>query len=442
MSSAVYTLDTVPLRKIHFRTFAYTLTGFFVAGYIIALISIALPYAVEELAMNALWQGLIGSAILIGILIGAFVFGKPADVMGRQKFYFWHFIAFVLLSLWAFFIHSAFTLFLMRFCCGLVVGIELIVGAAYLTEVIPSRVRGPWLAAMIATWVLGGLLGNVVTYAISDTGNWQLMLATGAVPAAIAALMGLGIPETVKWLLSKGEIDKAKEITSKYYGADIDITDQIETIRKKSDIKIKGQYSEVLSGKMLKRTVFGGLFWICQLVPYYAIATYTPTVLSTLGVGDGNSGTVLINVFATAGAVIGLLLMDKVPRRVFIIVTYILTFIPLILLGILGNLSGLMVSVLFCIGMFFLLMGSDLQNVYPPELFPTRVRGTGVGVVSSMSRIGGILGSFAFPAIMAAFGTAFAMTVCACFAVLGVIISYFWAPETRGIDVDDESLYI
>lgn len=441
MSNVTYTLDTVPLRKIHFRTFAYTLTGFFVAGYVIALISIALPYAVEEFAMNPFWQGLIGSAILIGILIGAFAFGKPADILGRQKLYFWHFVAFILLSLWAFFIHSAFTLFLMRFCCGLVVGIELIVGAAYLTESIPSRVRGPWLAAMIATWVLGGLVGNVVTYTIADTANWRLMLATGAVPGGIAALLGLGVPETVKWLLSKGQVDKAKKITAKYYGSDMDLSDQIELLNKKEDIKAKGQYSQVLSGKMLKRTLFGGLFWICQLVPYYAIATYTPTVLNTLGVGDGNSGTVLINVFATAGAAIGLLLMDKFPRRVFIIVTYVFTFIPLLLLGVMGNLSGVTVSILFCIGMFFLLMGSDLQNVYPPELFPTRVRGTGVGVVSSLSRIGGILGSFAFPAIMASFGTSFAMIVCAAFAVLGIIISYFWAPETRGIDLDNESLY-
>ena len=86
-------------------------------------------------------------------------------------------------------------------------------------------------------------------------------------------------------------------------------------------------------------------------------------------------------------------------------------------------------------------MGSDLQNVYPPELFPTKYRGTGVGVVSSMSRIGGIIGSFAFPAVMASFGTAFAMTACAAFAVLGVIISFFWAPETSGVDLDDMSLY-
>lgn len=438
MSNAVYTLDTMPLRKIHYHTFAYELINFFICGFVIGLISIALPYAIEEFQMSALWQGYIGSSILIGILFGAFLFGKPIDVYGRRVMTFVSLIGMIIFSLAAFITNSSLVLFIIRLGCGLMVGIQLSSCCAHLTETIPNRIRGMWLAAMIGAWGVGGFMANLCTYGLSLAADpsWRLMLAIGAIPAIISLVVGLKVPETLKWMIQKGKIEEAKETCKKYYGEDVAIDDQIEHLTKKSDTTQKVGYSAVLTGKALKRTLFGGFFWVCQLVPYYAIATYTPTVMSTMGVGDGNMGTVIMNLFCLAGGILGLIIMDKFPRKKFLIVTMMITFVPLVILGVASNLSGILVTILFGIAMFFLYCSMDLQNVYPPELFPTRTRGTGVGVVSSISRIGGILGAFAFPAVMSALGITAAILICAAFCILCVILTVTIGVETRGKDLE------
>lgn len=438
MSDTTYTLDTMPLRKIHYHTFVYELLNFFICGFVIGLISIALPYAIEEFQMSAFWQGYIGSSILIGILIGALILGKLVDSLGRRIMTFVSLIGMIVFSLAAFVTNSSVVLFIIRLGCGFMVGIQLSSCCAHLTETIPNRIRGIWLAAMIGSWGVGGFMANLCTYGLSLAAapSWRLMLAIGAIPSVISLLVGLKVPESLKWMIQKGKIEDAKETCKKYYGEDITIDDQVEHLTRKTEVKQKGSYAAVLTGKALKRTLFGGLFWICQLVPYYAIATYTPTVMSTMGVGDGNMGTVIMNLFCLSGGILGLIIMDKFPRKKFLIVTMLITFVPLVILGVASNLNGVLVTIFFGIAMFFLYCSMDLQNVYPPELFPTRTRGTGVGVISSMSRIGGILGAFAFPAMMSAFGITTSILICAAFCILCVIFTITMGVETRGKDLE------
>jgi putative MFS transporter len=212
------TIDDAPLNSFHLRVVAYTTGGYFVDGYILGMIGIALALLAPQLGLGAVWTGLIGASALAGIFIGGLIFGWVTDRVGRQTMYVADLILFVVASVLQFFVEGPLALFVLRLIMGIAIGADYAIGSALLSEFLPRKQRGRLLACLNAIWTVGFVAAYVAGYFMQNMGPeaWRWMLASSAVPAALILALRLGTPESPRWLLSKGRIDEARQVVKEY----------------------------------------------------------------------------------------------------------------------------------------------------------------------------------------------------------------------------------
>lgn len=417
------------------RVTAIASGGFFLDGYIIGIIGPVLAIMGTQIELNSFWNGLLGSSIFVGIFIGAILFGYVTDKIGRHKLMVFDLLAFLIISILQFFVDNAFQLVFLRFLMGIAIGADYAMASPLIAEFASKKNRGRMLAMGFTSWYFGYLIAVVVSAFMDGLGteSWRWMLLSSAVPSLLIFILRLGMPESPRWLISKGRIDEAKAVMKKYLNEDLDVE------RALSQVKKPGGYRQVFSKKYRKRTAFGSIFWAAQVAPYFAIFTFAPQVLDSLKLENEFFGEIFLNSLVAFGAVMGVFLINKISRRKLLIGPFIISFIALFVLGITPDLSGMTIVLLF--GVFALANACHgvLQSVYPPELFPTEIRATAVGVISGFSRIGSAIGTFLLPIGLSTIGLAGSVLVGAGILLFGTIISYMWAPETSHLSLDEAS---
>ena len=430
------TIDDAPLNGFHMRVAAYTTGGYFVDGYILGMIGIALALLGPQLGLGAVWTGLIGASALAGIFIGGLIFGWLTDKVGRQTMYVADLIVFVVASVLQFFVEGPLTLFVLRLVMGIAIGADYAIGAALLSEFLPRKQRGALLACLNAVWTVGFVAAYVVGYFMQDLGPeaWRWMLASSAIPAALILCLRLGTPESPRWLLSKGRVEEARQVVKDYIHPDADIHDLM------AERGNETSYHRLFSRDLRKRTAFAGLFWFCQVVPYFAIFTFLPTVLGGLGIEGEFSSEVLLNLFLLAGAIVGVVIMDMMPRRTFVIGSFAFLAVIGAALGLFPQAPVGVILVLFSLFAFVIAAAADLESVYPAEIFPTEVRASGTGIAAAISRIGAAIGTFLLPTSVQQIGTGPTMLGATAVLLLGVVLSVAWAPETRHVTLSEASM--
>jgi putative MFS transporter len=196
---------------------------------------------------------------------------------------------------------------------------------------------------------------------------------------------------------------------------------------------------DLFNKQLWKRTAFGGLFYVCQVVPYFAIYTFLPTILDKMGFKETFSIDMLLNLFLLVGSIAGLWCTEKLSRRGFTIYTFIILTVSLFVLSLLPASSHGFAIMLFAIFTFVMSAASNLTLVYPAELFPTEIRGTGVGVVTAISRVGSAIGTFLLPMSVNSFGMTTSMIAMAIILLIGTVVSIAWAPETKSLSLNEAS---
>lgn len=421
------TVDDAPLNAFHLRMTVFTNGGMFCDGYILGIISIALVLMTPQLGLGSVWQGLIGASALIGIFCGSLVFGWLTDKVGRQTFYTIDLIVFVVASVLQFFIQDAVELFILRIVMGLAIGADYAIGAPLLAEFLPRRHRGPFMASLNCVWTVGYVAAFVVGYAIKGLGpdSWRWMLASSAIPAVLTILLRIGAPESPRWLLSKGRAEEADAILKKHIHPTVSIEDLA------GEANVRSDYRKLFDRRYLKRTVFAGLFWFCQVLPSFAIGTFIPSIVKALGIHDEFTGSLFYNLFLLLGGIVGVIVMNMLARRRLTIWSFVVLFLSLLVVGVWPGAPILVVSACIMVFAFVVSGAGNLETVYPSEVFPTEVRASGVGLAAAMSRIGAALGTFLLPIVLDQWGVGAALLGCCAVALIGVLVSIAWAPETR-----------
>jgi putative MFS transporter len=422
--------------RTHWLITMYAGGGEFCDGFILSIIGVALPLITATFTMDSFHAGLVGSAALIGMVFGGPIFGPITDKIGRQKVYLADLAAFIVLSVLQFFATDPWQLIILRFAMGIAIGADFAIAATIASEFTPQKSRGPLLVVMITMWSVGAATAYAVGWAMLSLGPdaWRWMLASSAVPAALIVLMRIGTPESPRWLLKKGRAEEAEAVLTRMLGPDADLSDAAE------DSNEKARYTDVFRGPYLRRTIFVGVFWACQLLPQYAISTYEPTILGSFGLEHGNAtylGAVIIQIFFVVGSLSGMLFVNR-GRRSLLLWSFGLSAIPLVVLGLMPSAPAVLVVVLFATYGVAALSSQGLQAIYPSELFPTGVRATANGVATAISRIGAVLGTVGAPVLLA-YSTSGAMLVGAGIALLGCVVTFCMAPETSGMTLIESS---
>ncbi|MCL6691196.1 MFS transporter [Pseudomonas sp. R3.Fl] len=432
MSGNTVRIDDLPIGRFHIKIAGLTFGAHFTDGYILGLIGIAFTLINPQLNLDPFWQGLIGSSALLGLFFGSLFFGWISDHLGRQKIFLISFVLITLASLLQFFAETALQLFLCRVLIGIGLGGDFSVGHAMLAEFSPKKHRGVLLGSFSVIWTFGYVAATFVGTAMLGLGDdaWRWMLASSAIPAAMILIARIGTPESPRWLVHKGRIEEARAIVRKHLGAHVVLDDEMAE-------EHKGGFRQLFSAQYRKRTAFNCLFFICIVMPYFAIYTFLPSILQKMGLAEGFGTEMLLNALLVVGALLGIWCTVKFTRRGFLIGSFLILSAALFLLVLLpGSLAWLMVATF---GLFTLVLSavSNLVGVYPAESFPTEVRAGGIGLATAASRLGSALSTFLLPVSVAGIGLNPTMAILAGILLFGALISMAWAPETKYLTLTD-----
>lgn len=427
--AGVISIDSAPVNKLVVLAAASAFGGIFIDGYILGVIGAAIGPATSELALSPLGQGLIAASTLIGIFVSGLVFGRVADRFGRKKVFFWNLVGFVIVSLAQLFVVGTWDLVALRMLLGLLIGVEYAVGTALLAEFSPRRHRSILLGSIALFWFVGFVAAFVVGH-FWDPEAWRLLLASSAVPAVITLLLRLGIPESPRWLQSQGRDAEAQQIVTKHYGAEYVLPPVAQADAKPT---LRAFFAE----NDWRQVLYSGLFWFCQVGPLFAIFTFIVPVLDSLGLNNGFSTDLVMNGLQIVGALVGLWLLWLLPRRAFVIWTFAAMVALLLFLGGWPTQPPLLALLVFGAFVVIITASNNVQYVYPPEMFETRFRSTGVGFAAAFSRIGAAGATYLFPVTLTTLGVGPTLLLAAAFPAVGLVASMLWAPETKDKGIDD-----
>ncbi|MDQ0947454.1 putative MFS transporter [Streptomyces phaeochromogenes] len=435
-------LDDAPVSSFHRRIMVVAMGGPFCDGYLLGVMGVALGLITPALALDTLWTGLIAASVLVGVFIGGAVFGPITDRVGRHLMYVLNLATFVVFSALQFFVTEAWQLLVLRLLIGIAIGADYPIASALTTELVPRRMRGPALSGLVLAWWVGYGVSYWVGWALTGLGDdsWRWMLASGTVPALIFLFMRAGIPESPRWLASRGRMDEAKAVVRKHLGQEVSDEELLaEGRQEKRGGSGLGNLVEIFKRGYTVPVVFCSVFWICQVAPAFAVRSFQPQMLSAFGVGSTYGASALITTIAVAGIGLGLVVVNRIGRRSLLISSFVCINVSLIALAVLPLHWAFVVVALFAAFQFFEAAGSGLQFVYPSELFPTDLRATGVGIATAMSRVGSASSTFLLPIASEDLGVRGTLGIAVAITLVGLVVSYFLAPETKDLGLTEAS---
>ncbi|HEX3785593.1 MAG TPA: MFS transporter [Pseudonocardiaceae bacterium] len=411
------------------RMTAATGGGMFIDGFIFATFAAALAgRAHDALHVSSLWEQLISSSVLVGTFVGGLALGYVTDRIGRKPMFTIDLSVFLGCAILLFFVQSSWQVFALGLVMGLAVGADYSIGSPLLGEFAQAKKRGNFLGLLEISWNVGYVVAYLIGYVINSyaPGSWRIILVASAVPAVICLFMRHGLPESPRWLVSKGRRDEALAIMRENMEASDpgDLLDEEET---------DTRWRLLISPDYLRRTIFACTFWSAIVMPYFALTFFQPDILRALGLGSSALlGALLGTIIALIGATLGWYIVDKVGRRKILIPPMFGCAAFLLIAAAYNHLPTAIGAIAFFGYLFSYGIMSILPGIYPEEVFPSSVRATGVGVSTAASRAAAAIGTFLLPTVQAAWGTPAVLIIMGVVSLIGGITSYYWAPETNG----------
>ena len=426
-------------RRFMWRLLAVLIGGMLLDGYILGVIGPVTTPMKNDLGMSTWELGLVTSAALFGILIGSPLGGWAGDKWGRKPLFMIDMALFLIASLLqffvgaaVFFVDSAWQLFLVRLLMGVAIGAEYSVGWPLMSEFAPAKLRGRLMASTVLAWYGGFMIGYAVAYLLElQHVPWRIVLGSSTIIALVLLIARIGLPESPRWLWTERRFDEAHAIAHKY------LVDSHEMTDVEHEDAHTGGFGMLFSKQYWRMTVFVSWFWFCNVLPYFAIATFAADVLEKYGLASGLAGGVGMTMVAVIGVAVTCTFIDKAGRRVFTVPQQWIITVVFLIIGLWSGAPPIVVLALFLVFSFLNAMNGALTSIYPGEVFPTEVRGLGTGFAAAVSRIGAGLGTFLLPITIEKFGVSWTILGMAVIVFTGALVSQLWAPETKGMSLSE-----
>lgn len=443
-----------PNKRLRLVTWISTFGGL-LFGYDTGVVNGALPYmaASDQLNLTPVTEGLVASSLTFGAAFGAIVSGYFSDNKGRRKLIMYLAILFFVATVGCSIAPNIEVMVISRALLGLAVGGASVTVPAYLSEMSPAHRRGRMVTInelMIVTGQLMAFTFNaLLATAFGDVSHiWRFMLVIATIPAVILWFGMLVMPESPRWLASKGQFGESLAVLLQVRDKDVAHEElaEIKDHLQKEDALQKARWKD-LSIPWIRRIVFIGIgiAIVQQITGVNSIMYYGTQILKNAGFETqaaiiGNIANGVISVLATF---VGIWLLGKIGRRPMLTIGLVGTTIALTLIGVFSYLlegSPTLPYVVLSLTVTFLAFQqgaiSPVTWLMLSEIFPLKLRGLGMGVTVFCLWITNFLVGFSFPILLDAFGLSNTFFV---FAVLGIGAIIFvrkCLPETKGYTLE------
>ena len=431
-------LDRLPVGRFHWRLFTLIGAGMFVDGldsYIGGGVLGALTKSGwSDLAHNAHFV----SATFVGMTIGAFVAGLIGDHLGRRTAYQINLLIFGLASIAGALAPSMDWLIGARFVMGIGMGAEIVCGYVMIGEFAPPGQRGRWAGGLAVVANSALFFANVFGAIIIPALGWRWMFGLVGGGALVIWLFRRGLPESPRWLESKGRIDEAQAVMAKIEAEASRGGPLPEAAYHPTPVLPHQPLSVLFSKALLTRLLVGCMIVIGISSALYGFVAWLPTffVKQGLSVGSSLAFTAAMSFGSPLGNAAAIWLSERVGRKSSLVACTLAAAA----LGILYSMaeSGTQVVIVGFLLVFFIGVTIGIGwALYVPELFPTEVRMRGAGVVNTVGRIVSIATPYAVVALFEAWGIAGVVLTLSAILLLMALTVAFFGIETRQRSLED-----
>jgi len=445
--------------------------GGFLFGFDTAVINGAVNALASEFALDAGLTGFSVSSALIGCAVGAWFAGTAANRFGRVPVMIAASILFLVSAIGSGLAFGVWDLIAWRIVGGFGVGAASVIAPAYIAEVSPAKVRGR-LGSLQQLAIVSGIFTALLSNAwIADIAGgsaeilwfelpaWRWMFMAEAIPAIIYGMMALRLPESPRFLVARGDVDRASQVLLDFTG-ETDVNLRIEQIRSSLGREDRESLSDLRGSALgLRPIVWVGILLSVfqQFVGINFIFYYSTTLWRSIGFDESTAllTSVITSVTNIATTIIAILLVDKVGRRPMLMVGSVGMALSLgamalafsfstvsasadgaesVELGAPWSMIALIAANLFVV--FFGATWGPLVWVLLGEMFPNRIRASALAVAAAAQWLANFAISTSFPA-MAEIGLPFAYGFYTFFAALSFFFVWWKVPETKGMELED-----
>jgi PHS family inorganic phosphate transporter-like MFS transporter len=424
-----HALDEAPPSMFHLKTAIISGMGFFTDSYDLNVISTALLLVKPEYHLSAGQVGLIGSTSLIASFIGALLFGRIGDLIGRKRVYGIEAAIMVVGAVLTAVAPNFGWLLVTRFILGIGIGGDYPISATIMTEYANRRSRGKQVAMMFSSYTFGQVAAFVVALTLLAAGvnhdlAWRLMLGLGALPALAVLYSRRRMPESPRFTASvEGDGQRAADdLNSLVPGA---VSGQVDgaAAARRSTLR------ELFTSRRLLMTLVGTAgAWFAYDVATYGNSISQPAIVDSIVASPSPVEVTAINLilavlFSVTGLCFGIFLMDRIPRKTQQMIGLAVSGLALLSIGLVPGVATnlAMFVVAFGLSSFGSTFGpSSTTMVFAAESFPVGLRATGHGLSAGIGKAGAYLGALTAPLLLAGVGLRVTETVAALFFLAGI----------------------
>lgn len=452
-AALVSRLERIPFSRWHVKVRLIIGVVTFFEAFDQLLVAYTLPLIRQEWQLTGGAMTLAVTAGSVGMLLGALVSGWLADTIGRVRTVQLALLVTVVASIGLFFSPGFAAFVVLRFVQGLGIGGEVPVAAAYIGELARAKGRGRFVLLYELVFPAGTLAAALIASWMVPAFGWRAIYLVGALPMVMIVLINRVVPESPRWLISKGRLDEATGVVERMEEAAQHSTGR--PLPEPSDVvelpvagtspectTLRERLAALVSGRYRLRLVVVCLLWFCGFFVNYGLTAWLPTIYTgTYGLPLQQALNLsLLSTFAGfLGCVLAAFAVDTIGRRGVLLAGMSIGGGALLVLAALGAESVSQVAVLTTVATLFSFSANITLYLYTPELFPTRSRALGTSIGAAFNRVGVILGPIVVAASVTSGGS-----VVAAFVVLGVVgvvggLLTLLGPETRGRRLEEVS---
>jgi putative MFS transporter len=410
----------------------------FFDAYTVLAIAFAMPQLVTEWHLSAGEIGMILSAGYVGQIFGALFFGHLAERIGRLPVLLITILLFVSMDIGCLFAWGVWSMIVLRFLQGIGTGGEVPVASAYINEFIGAKKRGRFFLLYEVIFPVGLMFAGIAGYFLVPVFGWKAMFIVGLIPAVLTIPMRALMPESPRWLASTGRVKKANAVVSMLENEALKAGATLsEPVVRPVDPKAtaRSDWRELFKGIYRKRTFTIWFLWICVYMVNNGLITWLPTLYKqafNLPLQTSLAYGWVTSAVGVIASILCALLIDRVGRKRWYSVAFLASTVPLVILTALGAVSATQVVVFASVAYAILQTISFSLYLYSAELYPTRLRAIGTGFGSAWLRAGSAIGPLLVGWIVDSYGVSVVFTVFAAVALIGGLITIFFAIETKG----------
>lgn len=376
-----------------------------------------LSFIIADLSIK--WQlspqqtGLFTSINSIGMVFGAAIAGYMADKYGRKSVLLWTLLIFSIatgLSAAA----TGFTILcILRFIAGFGLGGELPVASTLVSESVQSKDRGRAVVLLESFWAAGWIASALIAYFVIPKYGWQAAFIIGGLPALYALYLRRAIEDPPRFMKQSAQ-------------------------ERRKSLSFRHRFKSVWGKPHRRSTIMLWVLWFTVVFSYYGIFLWLPSVMMIKGFSLVKSFEyVLIMTLAQLpGYFTAAYFIEKFGRK-FVLVLYLaLTAVSAAWFG-LASTEGSLITAGICLS-FFNLGAWGGMYAYTPELYPTGVRSTGVGLAASFGRVGGIIAPYMVGMLVARhFEVGYIFGIFFVTILIGAAAVLWLGTETKGQELAD-----